>query len=196
MKLTKETLKQIIKEEISNVMNELNYGQEGGSNRRTGLEGETGYRGSDAAERKKKEDWENQQNRKQAAYDLYKRGTAEEEEAAAEKNKEQSAQVRKNMDTRNDSYRKELHNKALLNRMKERLGPYIEKEKERLAKQQGYESGDALLKAIEETDSVDDLKAGFIQMLGEPTYNSLMSGKRGVFAKLGNMFKGGSFAEE
>jgi hypothetical protein len=196
MKLNKQTLKRIIKEELSKVMNELNYGQEGGSNRRTGLEGETGYRGSDAAERKKKEDWENQRDRKQAAYDLYKRGTAEEEEAAAEKSKKQSAQARKNMDARNASYDKELQDKLLLNKMKKYVVPYVEKDKERLAKKQGFESGDALLKTINKTDSVDNLKAGYIQMLGQETYDSLMSGERGVFAKLGNMLKGGKFAEE
>jgi hypothetical protein len=55
MKLTKETLKQIIKEELEAVMSEANAGNVGGSNRQTSMGGGTGIEYYDTKDKRAKD---------------------------------------------------------------------------------------------------------------------------------------------
>jgi len=189
MKLNKETLKRIIKEELQAVLSEDQYEQDSMVAQGKFTKGGTAEKQRASTFTRRQNTAQNQlDNTAKIAADLDKDGRF-----IAPKGAEQAGV--------NDKYDRQDDIDAVQNKAREMEGnvfPFIENDIDRFAKEKGISTEDLRKKLssfLMSTKAAREMEPYLVDMLGKKTFDSLMAGKRTVFSKLANKMKGGKFAE-
>ena len=193
MKLTKETLKQIIKEELEAVLNE--DGNDAAVRR--GAHGLAGSTSGDDKEKRRSAAFKSDQQTKQNQFDNIDKIAADlggDGRFKSEPGAKQTS-INDKFDQQDDV--DAVRKKA--NKMTDNVVPFIEDDIDRFAKKKGISTEELRKKLssfLMSTKAAREMQPYLVDILGQKTFDSLMSGqKRSSFSKLANKIKGGKFAE-